>query len=77
MYIQDTGIGIKDEDLKLVFERGFTGLNGRHDKISSGLGLYLCQKVSGELGHTITMSSKVNQGTCVMITFNGAKVVFD
>ena len=77
LYIQDTGIGIKDEDLKLVFERGFTGLNGRHDKISSGLGLYLCQKVSGELGHTITMSSKVNQGTCVMITFNGAKVVFD
>ncbi|UWG95388.1 sensor histidine kinase [Dehalobacter sp. DCM] len=65
--IQDTGIGIKPEDLPRVFDKGFTGYNGREDKKSTGIGLYLCRRILTKLGHTITIESTVGQGTCVMI----------
>lgn len=55
--IEDTGIGIRPEDLPRVFEKGFTGHNGREQKKSTGIGLYLCRRVLGKLGHTIAITS--------------------
>lgn len=69
LHIQDTGIGILKEDLPRVFERGFTGRNGRIDKKATGLGLYLCDTVSRKLCHKLTIASTPGQGTCVSIHF--------
>ena len=43
--VRDTGIGISREDLPRVMEKGFTGYNGRQDRKSTGIGLYLCKKL--------------------------------
>ena len=67
--IKDTGIGIKNSDVLRVFERGFSGYNGRLTQQSSGLGLYLSKKISEELGHQIRIESEVGQGTTVRIKF--------
>ncbi len=69
LVIQDTGIGIYPEDLPRIFERSFTGYNGRADKKASGLGLYLCKTIVKRLGHEISITSKPQEGTCVTITF--------
>ena len=69
LVIEDKGIGIKEEDLPRIFEKGFTGFNGRYEKKSSGLGLYLCKKTLDNLGHKIIITSKVNVGTKVEIIF--------
>ena len=69
LVIEDNGIGIYEEDLPRIFEQSFTGLNGRYEKKSSGLGLYLCKKTLDKLQHKIEITSKVNKGTKVMITF--------
>ena len=69
LVIEDNGIGIKEEDLPRIFEKGFTGFNGRYEKKSSGLGLYLCKKTLDKLGHHIEISSKVEEGTRIEITF--------
>ncbi len=69
LMISDTGIGIQDEDLPRIFERGFTGYNGRMDKKSTGIGLYLCKKITYKLGHTLEVSSKIGQGTSFYIGF--------
>ena len=69
LVIEDNGIGIKEEDLPRIFEKGFTGFNGRYEKKSSGLGLYLCKKTLDRLGHHIEISSKVGEGTRIEITF--------
>lgn len=55
--IRDTGIGIASEDLPRVFEKGFTGCNGRTDKRATGIGLYLCRRILEKLGHTIAITS--------------------
>ena len=67
--IEDTGIGIRQEDLPRIFDRAFTGYNGRNDKKASGLGLYLCKTILSKLGHEITITSTYQKGTCVIITF--------
>ena len=67
LVIEDNGIGIQAEDLPRVFEKGFTGYNGRADKKSTGIGLYLCRKIMGNLGHDIWIESEVGKGTCVYI----------
>ena len=67
LVIEDNGIGIWEEDLPRVFERGFTGYNGRADKKSTGIGLYLCKKVMGRLRHQIRIESKVGVGTQVFL----------
>ena len=67
LVIQDTGMGIRPEDLPRVFEKGYTGLNGRTDKKSTGIGLYLCKRVCENLGHTIEISSQVGSGTKVSL----------
>ena len=67
LLIEDDGIGIAREDLPRVFEQGFTGYNGRVDKRSTGIGLYLCRQICGRLGHTITVDSEQGKGTRVAI----------
>lgn len=67
--IEDTGIGIRPEDLPRIFERGFTGYNGRLDKKSTGIGLYLCKKILDKLSHTIEVTSEPGKGTRVAIGF--------
>lgn len=69
LVIEDTGIGIAPEDLPRIFERSFTGYNGRVDKKASGLGLYLCKTILTRLGHEISITSKPQEGTRVTITF--------
>lgn len=67
--IKDTGIGIQAQDIPRVFDKGFTGYNGRQDQRASGLGLYLSQKVATKLGCKLELTSKVGQGTTVKVYF--------
>lgn len=67
LVIEDTGIGICPEDLPRIFEKGFTGYNGREDKKSTGIGLYLCNKILRKLSHTISAESEVGKGTRIKI----------
>ena len=69
MVIEDTGIGIRREDLPRIFERGFTGYNGRMDKKSTGIGLYLCSQIMGRLNHTIMVKSREKEGTKILLGF--------
>ena len=62
LLIRDSGMGIASEDLPRVFERGFTGNNGRTDKKATGIGLYLCKRVCDKLGCGISASSSCEQG---------------
>jgi hypothetical protein len=61
--VSDTGIGIAAEDLPRIFEKGFTGYNGRADQKSTGLGLYLCKKTSDRLGIRIHAASTPGEGS--------------
>ncbi len=70
LVIEDTGIGIRVEDLPRVFEKGYTGYNGHSDKSSTGIGLYLCYEILKKLSHTITITSEVGKGTKVKIGFS-------
>lgn len=65
--IEDTGIGIAPEDLPRIFEKGYTGYNGRKDKKASGIGLYLCKRICKNLGAEISVESKLDKGTTVYI----------
>lgn len=65
--IQDSGIGIAPEDLPRIFEKGYTGYNGRSDHKSTGLGLYLCRKAAHLLGIRLTASSTPGEGSCFCI----------
>lgn len=67
--IEDNGVGIIDRDLNRVFEKGFTGENGRIFGKSTGIGLYLCKKLCGKLGLGINIESKANVGTNVKLIF--------
>ncbi len=69
LVIEDTGIGIRESDLPRIFERGFTGYNGRMDKRSTGLGLYLCEQIMKRMSHTITVKSAQGKGTKVILGF--------
>lgn len=68
--ISDTGIGITPEDIPRIFENGFTGKNGRYDKRSSGIGLYLCRRICKNLGHGISVTSVVGGGSVFKIDFS-------
>ena len=70
LYIKDNGIGIKKGEITRVFDKGFTGENGRIiGKKSTGIGLYLCKKLCNKLGIGIELNSKQNVGTEVRIVF--------
>jgi len=75
--IQDTGIGILNEDLPRIFEKGFTGYNGRMDKKATGIGLYLCKKVLDKLSHKISITSEVDVGTKVKIDLSSTKTIIE
>ena len=68
LVIEDTGIGIPAEDLPRIFEKGFTGYNGRENKKSTGIGLYLCKNIMDKLQWIITVDSKVGSGTKIYLT---------
>ena len=63
MTVTDTGIGIAPEDLPRIFEKGYTGYNGRMDKKSTGIGLYLCRMAAERLGHKLTAVSEPGRGS--------------
>ena len=66
--IRDTGIGIAPEDLPRIFEKGYTGKNGRRDKAASGIGLYLCRRICTNLGIELSADSTPGEGTTVTLT---------
>ena len=72
--IEDTGIGIAPEDLPRIFEKGYTGYNGRSDKKASGLGLYLCKRICRNLDVQIKVLSELDKGTTVFIDLNQYKL---
>ncbi len=77
--VRDTGVGIAPEDIPRIFEKGFTGCNGRADKRASGIGLYLCGRICAALGHEMTASSVLSTrtqsgGTEIRIIFHPEKL---
>lgn len=72
--VRDTGIGIAPEDLPRVFEKGYTGYNGRNDKKASGIGLYLCRRICKNLNHVISVDSSLDSGTVVRIRLEQVKL---
>lgn len=73
--IRDTGIGVAPEDLPRVFEKGYTGYNGRSRRKASGLGLYLCREILTRLGHSISAESQVDHGTTIRIDLRQHKTI--
>ena len=67
--ILDNGIGISEKSIEKVFEKGYTGENGRKYNNSTGMGLYLCKKLCNKLGLGINIESHINEGTKVSIIF--------
>ncbi|MGM9974562.1 MAG: sensor histidine kinase [Clostridiaceae bacterium] len=67
LIIEDTGIGIKEEDIPRIFEKGFTGYNGRSYKKATGIGLYLSKRICKKLSHNISVESKIGVGTRILI----------
>lgn len=77
LVIEDTGIGIEREDLPRVFEKGFTGYNGRSHKKSTGIGLYLCKRILNKLSHTIAIESEIGKGTKVKIGLDTVDIAIE
>ncbi len=76
LYIKDNGIGIKKNELARVFEKGFTGTNGRTtNKKSTGIGLYLCKKLCKKLGIAIKLDSIENKGTEIQLIFPNSSYI--
>ena len=67
--IRDTGIGIRSEDIPKIFDRGYSGFNGRMNEKSSGLGLYLARKISERLNIQIEVESKLSKGSIFRLVF--------
>lgn len=74
LYIRDTGIGIRAEDLPRIFENSYTGFNGHEDKRASGIGLYLSKRIMNNLGHTISAESQPGKGTTIILDLRTAKL---
>ncbi len=77
LIIEDTGIGIASDDLPRIFEKGYTGYNGRKDKKSTGIGLYLCRRILNRLSHGIAVTSEPGKGTKVRLYLQREKMEFD
>lgn len=74
LVIEDTGIGIQAEDLPRIFEKGFTGYNGRQNKKSTGIGLYLCKGICDKLNHEIFAESETGEGTRIYLKLKRQKL---
>lgn len=70
LVIEDTGIGIRAEDIPRIFEKGYTGVNGRDDNRATGIGLYLSNKIMRKLGHHLYITSTEGKGTKVFLEFS-------
>ena len=70
LVIEDSGIGINPEDLPRIFEKGYTGFNGRLDKRASGIGLYLCKRILTNLSFGISITSTPGEGTKAFLDFS-------
>ena len=76
LYIKDNGLGIKKGEVDRVFEKGFTGTNGRVlNKKSTGIGLYLCRKLCDKLGIKMKLSSIYNEGTEIKLIFPNSSYI--
>ena len=76
LYIKDNGMGIQEGEITRVFEKGFTGTNGRTlNKKSTGIGLYLCKKLCNKLGIAIQLESVQNKGTEVKLIFPNSSYI--
>ncbi len=69
LIVEDNGVGIKEEELGRIFEKGFTGSNGRKTERSTGMGLYLCRKLCQKLGIAVYAESKEQEGTKIVLEF--------
>ncbi|MEQ8156770.1 MAG: ATP-binding protein, partial [Clostridiaceae bacterium] len=69
LHIQDSGVGIKKEEISRVFDAFFTGSNGRKEEKSTGIGLYMCKCICDNLNEKIEITSEVSKGTTVTITY--------
>lgn len=69
LLVEDNGAGIKKEELPRIFEKGFTGTNGRKNDRATGMGLYLCRKLCRKLGIEIDARSEYGSGTCIVLEF--------
>lgn len=69
LHVKDNGIGVREEETARVFDKGFTGMNGRRYQKSTGIGLYLCKKLCKRLGHDILFSSVEGEGSQVTFVF--------
>lgn len=74
LIIRDTGMGIAPDDLPRIFEKGYTGYQGRADKKATGIGLYLCRRICNNLGHKISAASAPDMGTTVRIDLSQYKL---
>lgn len=68
--ISDTGIGIAEEDLPRIFEKGYTGYNGRAERRSTGIGLYLCRRAADKLSHKLSVKSEAGKGSTFSVDLN-------
>ena len=69
LVVEDSGIGIRKEDLPRIFEKGYTGYNGRMDNRASGIGLYLVKRAADSLRISVSVSSELGKGTRVTLRF--------
>ena len=70
LVISDSGIGIRSEDIPKIFDKGYSGFNGRLNQKSSGIGLYMAKKIAHKLSMTIDVESEVGKGSSFFIYFN-------
>jgi signal transduction histidine kinase len=75
--VADTGIGIAPEDLPRIFEKGFTGYNGRADKKATGLGLYLCRQAADKLGIALWAQSKPGEGSTFYLDLHRERLIVE
>ena len=69
LIVEDTGVGIPQEEIPRIFEKGFTGTNGRLGGRSTGMGLYLCSRLCEKLGIEIRAESECGEETRMILTF--------
>ncbi len=75
--VSDTGIGIAKEDIPRIFEKGFTGYNGRSNKKSTGLGLFLTKQAADKLSHKLSVTSEPGKGTTIVLDLNSYQLTVD